>query len=163
MPTPAPIPQVSSKPRPPKLKGFENSPDSQKQEPNELSEILRAAGEQIGGYKPESVNPIPGHDTVDKLKAQDEAYKKSNYPTLKERLRHIAEANKQRVAAGKQQEAQQKTDVAKAKNVAPVVEAKSKGSLRQRMMGAMGIKRKGSTPSSAETSATREYGAKKTQ
>lgn len=158
MPAPAPLPVVSSPKRPKApVRGFED---------NEISEIIRAAGEQIGGYKHEPLHPIPGYDTLDKLKGQDEIYKKSNYPTLKERLRHIAEANKQRVASAKQQEEQKnrRTEELKNKSTQNADAGKGKGSLKDRMFSAMGIRRKRSAgPSAAEMSATREFGAKKTQ
>ena len=151
-----PLPIVSSKLRSKApLKDFENV-DSSEKHLNEVSEIIRAAGEQISGYQPEPLHPIPGYDALDKLKAQDEVYKKSNYPMLKERLAQISRQKKQEKAAAKQQEAQQKVQVAQAKNASAPVEANSKGSLKDRMFSAMGIRRGRKTASAADRSQTRE-------
>ncbi|MEK7521610.1 MAG: hypothetical protein AAB599_02290 [Patescibacteria group bacterium] len=154
-----PLPTVSSKPRPKALvKGFENV-DAQKQESNELSEIIRAAGEQVGGYqfKPELHNPIPGHDALEKLCEQDEAFKKSNYPTLKERLAQIHQQKKQVELQKNRETKELKNRKALAqKNAATPADANSKGSLKERMLSAMGIKRGRKTASAADKSQTRE-------
>lgn len=133
----------------------QNQPQPQAS-PFEVGELIRVLGEQVAGnYSQQPLHPVLENKTVDNLKAKDEAHVRANYPTLQERLRHIGQATKDRELQQKQQEAQAKLQNQKSVET-PAPEPSTKGSLKDRMFSAMGIKRGKKTASLADQSQTRE-------
>lgn len=156
----APKPQPNQPP--PQVSPFETGEAKPK---SEVDQLIRTLGEQVTGnytelkrnsdfFYDEPLHPVLQDKTIDNLQARDLAHIKANYPTLKERLRHMSQATQERERKQKQQEAQAKMQQKSAGT--PALEATTKGSLKDRMFSAMGIKRGKKTASLADKSQTRE-------
>ncbi|OGY08232.1 MAG: hypothetical protein A2782_00440 [Candidatus Blackburnbacteria bacterium RIFCSPHIGHO2_01_FULL_43_15b] len=141
----------NSQPLPPPA--FETGGTSQPK--SEVDQLIWALGEQVtGDYAHQPLHPVLQDKTIDNLQAKDEAHVKSNYPTLQERLKHVSQATRERETQKRQNEAQAKIQQKPVDSPAPM--ATTKGSLKDRMFSAMGIKRGKKTASLADKSQTRE-------
>lgn len=154
---PRPKPQTSKGKKVPPPPSFETD---QAKPQNELREMIRAIGEQVSGRPvglPVEQGPVASPDyQIAQLRTQDEQKVKSNYSSLRERLAHVREATKHTETSKKQQEVQVKQQRAMQAQASQPAESAGKGSLKDRMFSAMGIKRGKKTASNADKSQTRE-------